>query len=116
MIIENNIQDGIDFFHMDALSSTVPMKVNFDLQLTLMASSLYRLFSSSLGNGYQNAKSKKIFRDFIDATGYVAIREKEIVVKFQKRAHNPYLLAADFDKISAPIPWLGRKKLRLVLG
>jgi hypothetical protein len=31
VIIENSIQDGIDFFHMDALSSTVPMKVNFDL-------------------------------------------------------------------------------------
>jgi transposase len=47
MLIENNIEDGIDFFHMDALSSAVAMKVNFDLQLTLMASSLYRLFSST---------------------------------------------------------------------
>ncbi|GFP36235.1 hypothetical protein HKBW3S43_02023, partial [Candidatus Hakubella thermalkaliphila] len=44
MIIENNIQDGIDFFHMDALSSAVAMKVNLDLQLTLMASSLYVSF------------------------------------------------------------------------
>jgi hypothetical protein len=43
MLIENNIEDGIDFFHMDALSSAVAMKVNCDLQLTLMASSLYRL-------------------------------------------------------------------------
>jgi hypothetical protein len=40
MIIENRIADGIDFFHMDALSSAVAMKVNCDLQLTLMASSL----------------------------------------------------------------------------
>ena len=38
MIIENSIADGIDFFHMDALSSAVAMKVNCDLQLTLMAS------------------------------------------------------------------------------
>ena len=30
----------IDFFHMDALSLAVAMKVNCDLQLTLMASSL----------------------------------------------------------------------------
>ena len=37
MIIENSIADGIDFFHMDALSSAVAMKVNCDLQLTLMA-------------------------------------------------------------------------------
>jgi len=35
MIIENSIADGIDFFHMDALSSAVAMKVNCDLQLTL---------------------------------------------------------------------------------
>ncbi|GAH56905.1 unnamed protein product, partial [marine sediment metagenome] len=41
MIIENSIADGIEFFHMDALSSAVAMKVNCDLQLTLMASSLY---------------------------------------------------------------------------
>ena len=46
MIIENNIADGIDFFHMDALSSAVAMKVNCDLQLTLMASSLYRLLAA----------------------------------------------------------------------
>ena len=39
MLIENGIADGIDFFHMDALSSAVAMKVNCDLQLTLMASS-----------------------------------------------------------------------------
>ena len=53
MLIENNIEDGIDFFHMDALSSAVAMKVNCDLQLTLMASSLYRLLAVRIGNGYE---------------------------------------------------------------
>ncbi len=48
MVIENSIEDGIDFFHMDALSSAVAMKVNCDLQLTLMASSLYRLLATAL--------------------------------------------------------------------
>jgi hypothetical protein len=43
MLIENGIADSIEFFHMDALSSAVPMKVSRDLQLTLMASSLHRL-------------------------------------------------------------------------
>ena len=116
MIIENTIEDGIDFFHMDALSSAVAMKVNFDLQLTLMASSLYRILSSKIGNGYQTAKSRHIFRDFVDATGHVMITEKEILVRFQKRAHNPLLIAADFDKIDIPIPWLGQKRLRLIFG
>ena len=116
MIIENNIADGIDFFHMDALSSAVAMKVNLDLQLTLMASSLYRLIGSKIGNGYQKAKSRHIFRDLIDATATVTITEEYIVVQFQKRAHNPYLLAADFDKFDISIPWLNGKKLRFIFG
>lgn len=41
MIIENLIADGVDFFHMASLSSAVALKVNCDLQLTLMASSLH---------------------------------------------------------------------------
>jgi hypothetical protein len=41
MLIENQIEDGIDFFHMDALSSAVALHITCDLQLTLMASSLY---------------------------------------------------------------------------
>jgi transposase len=116
MLIENNISDGIDFFHMDALSSAVAMKVNLDLQLTLMASSLYRLFGSRLGNGYKKSKSRQIFRDFIDATAAVTITEKNIIVRFQKRSHNPYLLAAGFDEVDISIPWLDGKKLCFSFG
>ena len=116
MIIENRIADGIDFFHMDALSSVVAMKVNCDLQLTLMASSLYRLLGTEIGQGYQTAISRHLFRDFIEATAQVHILEKDIVVQFQKRAHNPLLLAAGFDKKKVPIPWLGGKRLHLVFG
>ncbi len=116
MLIENNIEDGIDFFHMDALSSAVAMKVNCDLQLTLMASSLYRLLAVRIGNGYEIAKSRHLFRDFIDASADITITEEAIVVKFQKRAHNPLLIAAGFDKTDVAIPWLGGKRLRLVFG
>ena len=116
MIIENRIADGIDFFHMDALSSVVAMKVNCDLQLTLMASSLYRLLGTEIGQGYQTATSRHLFRDFVEATAQVHILEKEIVVQFQKRAHNPLLLAVSFDKKNVPIPWLGGKRLKLLFG
>jgi hypothetical protein len=116
MLIENNIEDAIDFFHMDALSSAVPMKVNCDLQLTLMASSLYRLLANRIGQGYEHAKARHLFRDFVNATAVVELGPREITVHYQKRAHNPYLLAAGFDKLSPRIPWLGNKQLRLVLG
>lgn len=116
MIIENRIADGIDFFHMDALSSAVAMKVNCDLQLTLMASSLYRLLGMEIGQGYQTATSRHLFRDFVEATAQVQIFDKDIVVQFQKRAHNPLLLAVGFDKKDVPIPWLGGKRLQLLFG
>jgi hypothetical protein len=116
MIIENTISDGIDFFHMDALSSAVAMKVNCDLQLTLMASSLYRLFGCQIGKGYDHSRAQHIFRDFVDATATVSISEKDIVVRFQKRAHNPLLLAVGFGKKRVRVPWLGRKYLTLVFG
>jgi len=116
MIIENGIADSIDFFHMDALSSAVPMKVNCDLQLTVMASGLYRLLASKVAHGYERAKSRHLFRDFVDASALVHISADEISVRYQKRAHNPLLLAAGFDTTDVPIPWLGGRRLRLVFG
>lgn len=116
MLIENNIEDGVNFFHMDALSSAVALKVNCDLQLTLMASSLYRYLGQKIGNGYQLAKSRHLFRDFIDATAHIQIDARAIGVHFQKRAHNPLLIAAGFDKTDVRIPWLGNKRLHLLFG
>jgi hypothetical protein len=116
MLIENQIEDGIDFFHMDALSSAVALHITCDLQLTLMASSLYRLLGTRIGNGYEVAKSRHLFRDFIDATAVIQVSEREVVVRFQRRAHNPLLLAAGFGETDVAIPWLGRKHLRIELG
>ncbi len=116
MLIENGIADAIDFFHMDALSSAVALNINMDLQLTLMASSLYRLLGNQLGNGYEKAKSRHIFRDFIDASAVVNVTDMEVEVRFQKRAHNPFLLAAGFDNFDVPIKWWKQKRLRFVFG
>jgi len=116
MVIEHGIADGIDFFHMDALSSAVGMKITCDLQLTLMASSLYRLLGAQVGRGYEEAKGRHIFRDFIDAVGLITLTDDEIIVRYQKRAHNPLLIAAGFADTNVPVPWLGDKRLRLVFG
>jgi hypothetical protein len=116
MLIENNIEDGVNFFHMDALSSAVALKVNCDLQLTLMASALYRYLGQQIGNGYEAAKSRHLFQDCIDATASIEIDERAIWVQFQKRAHNPLLVAAGFDKTDIRIPWLGNKRLQFLCG
>jgi len=116
MVVENAIQDGIDFFHMDALSSAVAMKVNCDLQLTLMASSLYRLLGTQVGSGYEVAKSSHIFRDLVNAGAHVVVSPNKVTIRMPKRSHNPLLIAAGFPHIDIPIPWLGGKNLRFDFG
>jgi hypothetical protein len=59
---------------------------------------------------------RHLFRDFVDASALVHISADEISVRYQKRAHNPLLLAAGFDKTDVPIPWLGGRRLRLLFG
>ena len=52
----------------------------------------------------------------MDATAQAAVGESEIVVRYQKRAHNPLLVAAGFDTTETVIPWLGSKRLKLLFG
>ena len=96
------------FCFMDVLFSAMALKVNCDLPPTLMASSLYRYLGQRVGNGYEAAKSRHLFRDFIDATALIETDERAVNVNFQKRAHNPLPVAAGIDKTDIRIPWLGK--------
>jgi hypothetical protein len=111
MLIENGISDAIQFFHLDALSSMVGLKIDFDLQITLMAAALYRLMAGKIGREYERAQAKKIFRNMLDASADVVITADEVVVTLDKRAHNPYLVASGLADSPTPMPWYGNKRL-----
>jgi hypothetical protein len=111
MLIENGISDAIQFFHLDALSSMVGLKIDFDLQITLMATSLYRLMAEKIGREYERSQAKKIFRNMLDVSATVVVIEDEVIVTIDKRAHNPYLVASGLADVSTPMPWYGNKRL-----
>jgi hypothetical protein len=113
MLIENGISEAVQFFHIDALSSMVGMKVDFDMQLTLMASSLYRMMAQRIGREYSHAQAKTVFRNLLDVSGKVEVTAASVVVTLDKRAHNPYLVASGLTDRSTPMPWFGNKKLIL---
>ena len=104
MVIENTIADAIDFFHMDALSAAVPMRIDLDVQLTLMASGLYRLLGIRVGQGFEVAKARTIFRKLVNASAAIRITEDEIIVTLGRRANNPLLLAARYGEIRPTDP------------
>ena len=111
MLIENGISEAIQFFHIDALSSMIGMKVDFDLQITLMASALYRLLANRVGREYQHATAKKIFRNLLNVSATVEVLDHEVVIAMDKRAHNPYLVASQLADEPTPMPWFGNKRL-----
>jgi len=116
MLIENSISDGVDFFHIDALSSAVALKINCDLQLTLMGSSLYRTLGARIGGAYTTAESRHIFRDFVEASARVSVTDHTVHVQFGKRAHNPLLISAGFAQTDVAVPWWNRRRLTLSFG
>jgi hypothetical protein len=116
MLIENKISEAIQFFHIDSLSSMVGMKVDFDLQLTLMASSLYRMMAERIGREYARAQPKTIFRNLLDLAGTVTLDEQRIVVRLDKRAHDPYLVASGVLDKPTRVPWLGNHQLLIQIA
>jgi hypothetical protein len=111
MRIENGISEAIQFFHLDALSSMVGPKVDFDPQITVMASTLYRPMADRIGREYDKAQAKTIFRDLLDVSATVQVEETGVVVTLDKRAHNPYLVASGLADRPTPMPWFGNKQL-----
>ena len=113
MLIENALADAVRFFHIDALSSSVGFKIDFDMALLVLASGLYRLMARRM-RGYDDAQARQIFRDLIDMPADVAITENEIKVRFHRRAHLPIVLASGLIDKPVAVPWWNGRRLRLV--
>jgi hypothetical protein len=112
MLIENSLSDAVRFFHMDALSSAVGLKVDFDMALLVIASGLYRLVARRM-RGYADAQARQIFRDLFDLPAEIEITAHEVRVQFHRRAHLPIVLASGLCDRAVPVPWWPDHHLRL---
>jgi hypothetical protein len=112
MLIENALSDAVRFFHMDALSSAVGLKVDFDMALLVIASGLYRLLARRM-RGYADAQARHLFRDLIDTPANVTISEREVHVRFHRRAHLPIIIASGLLDSPVKVPWWDNHTLRM---
>ena len=112
MLIENALSDAVRFFHMDALSSAVGLKVDFDMALLVVASGLYRLLARRM-RGYADAQARHIFRDLIDTPADVTVSGREVLVRFHRRAHLPIILASGLLDSPVKVPWWSGFSLRM---
>ena len=112
MLIENALSDAVRFFHMDALSSAVGLKIDFDMALLVVASGLYRMLARRM-RGYSDAQARHIFRDLIDMPADVKITEGQVSVSFHRRSHLPIILASGLIEQPVPVPWWNGVPLKL---
>jgi transposase len=109
--IENTLAAQIRAFHLDALSSQVPLAVDLDTTLSVLCDSTYRSFARRLHNGYATATPDTIFRHFIATPGDLHVTDDAIDVRLRPRAHTPVLLDAGYQDRATTIPWCDGRKL-----
>jgi len=112
MLIENALSDAVRFFHIDALSSSVGLKVDLDMALMVVASGCYRLLASRM-RGYADAQARQIFRNLIDMPAEVTIDHNEVLVQFYRRAHLPIVIASGILDQTVKVPWWQGRSLHL---
>lgn len=106
MIIENAIADGVHFFHLDALCSSLNVEVDFSVALTVVANGLYRLLANRI-KGFEQATAKKLYRKFINTTATMEVHnDRQVSVHLPLQAHNPVLMEAGFGDHPVKVPWL----------
>ena len=110
--VENGIAEAVKFFHLNALSSPILIKVHFDVIMTMIADTLYCRLAQQL-RGFEDCDAPKIFRNFVKGGGSVEVRAGNINVKFSKRAHNPVLRAVAWSALPKQMPWLNGANLSL---
>jgi hypothetical protein len=106
MTIEQRLAEAIRSFHLDALSSAVPLNVDLDVALSVLASAVCAALRRRLP-GQATATPDTLQRHFLGVGGQILNHGQVITVRIDRRAHSPVLRAADLPTIAVPW-WQGR--------
>jgi len=110
--VENGIAEAVKFFHLNALSSPILIKVHFDVALTVVADTLYTMLARKL-RGFEDSDAPKLYRHFVRGKGTVVVRDGSVTVTYPRRAHNPILRRVPWDNLPKTLPGLDGAPLRL---
>lgn len=109
--IENKIAELVAFFNLNALSSPLMIRIQFDMLWTVIADTLYHRFAQNLPR-FQHCRANTLFRKFVDMPGKITYDGTEFTVKIRKRACTPILMGINVLSKGVDIPWLEGKHLK----
>jgi len=110
MTIEQRLAEGIRAFHLDALASAVPLNVDLDVVLSVLAGAVCASLRRRLGAGYAAATPDTLQRRFLHTGGTIFTDRRAITVRVDRRTYSPVLRQAEIPEVR--VPWWGRRLLR----
>jgi hypothetical protein len=108
MNIEQRLAESIRSFHTDALAGSVPLNVDLDVALTVLAGAVCAALRRRL-TGYHQATPDTLQRRFLSTTGTIDSNGDTITVHLDRRTYSPILRQADLPDTT--IPWWGNRTL-----
>ena len=110
MTIEQRLAEAIRSFHLDALASAVPLNVDLDVALSVLASTVCAALRRRLPD-YHTATPDTLQRRFLQTGGVILNDKHTITVRLDRRAYSPVLRQADIPDTA--IPRWSNRTLRL---
>lgn len=110
-IVEKAIAEQVSFFHLNNVSSSMVIKVDFDLTMTILTHNLYRLLARDLDR-YYNLSDQSIYEKFIENSADIKIGENLIEVRYKKKRNLPLLLEKMSNHEGTTYSWLDNKKIK----
>jgi hypothetical protein len=109
-IIEKTISEQISFFHLNNVSSSMVVKVDFDLTMSILTHNIFKLLAMDLER-FDKLSAQSIYERFLDNSADIKIQDGEIIVALKKKRSLPLLLEklASYSKIK--LGFLNGKKL-----
>ena len=111
-IVEQSIAEQLDFFHLNRLSSSMVIKVDFDLAVTAVAYNLYRLLALDLPPGHRRFTARTLFRKMLSTGATVELAPDRCTVALKKKRNLPALLQTLHAQDPVRIPWLGNRRIQ----
>ena len=112
-IVEKAISEQIDFFHLNLVSSSMVIKVDFDLTMSILTHNIFRLFALDLER-YSHIADQKLFDKFILNSADVEIENDRINVFLKKKRNLPMILENMPKFGSQKYEWMKNLKMRFL--
>jgi hypothetical protein len=109
-MVEKSISEQVDFFHLNLVSSSMVIKVDFDLTMSILANNLYRLLALQLGR-YSHLSVQSLYDKFVLNGADVIIQEDAITVQLKKKRNLPLILEVMQTFSRQKYPWLNGKNV-----